>query len=137
MDLSTPSQNRRSRRSNVLLAASLELSGQVLPVRLRNLCADGALVEAEKLPVEGSQLLFRRNDLAVQARVAWVAGHHAGLAFAQPLEAQEVLRHVPQPKPRMQPDFRRPGLSCRALSPDERRLIESWMAIPPRAQLGD
>jgi hypothetical protein len=137
MDLSSQTQNRRSRRSNVLLAATLELSGQALPVKLRNLSAEGALVEAEKLPVEGSQLLFRRNDLAVQARVCWVAGHHAGLAFAEPLEAQVVLRHVPSPRPRMQPEFRRPGLACRALSPEERRLIESWIVTPPQGQLGD
>jgi hypothetical protein len=136
MDMSTKTQNRRSRRSNVLLAATLELSGQTLPVKLRNLSAEGALVQAEKLPVEGSHLLFRRNDLAVQARVCWVAGHHAGVAFAQPLDAQEVLRHVPKPRPRIQPEFRRPGFSCRPLSAEERELIESWILTPPPEQVG-
>lgn len=137
MDLSSHPQNRRSRRANVLLAATLEHSGQVVAVKLRNLSADGALVEAETLPAEGSELLFRRNDLAVPARVCWVAGRHAGLAFAQQLEAREVLRNVPKPQPRMQPEFRRPGFTCRALSPQERQSIESWIVTPPWEQVGD
>ena len=63
MDQSSNTQNRKSRRSNVLMAASLELSGTSLPVKLRNLSADGALVEGDKLPVEGAQILFRKGDL--------------------------------------------------------------------------
>jgi hypothetical protein len=33
---------------------------------------------------------------------------------------------VPQPRPAVRPEFRRPGLACRELTADERRLIESW-----------
>ena len=44
MDQSSNTQNRKVRRSNVLMAASLELSGTSLPVKLRNLSAEGALV---------------------------------------------------------------------------------------------
>lgn len=131
MDLSNHPQKRRSDRSNVLLAASLEVSGQVLSVKLRNLSAEGALVESDRLPVEGSQLLFRRNDLEVQARVCWVAGKHAGLAFAEPLNAQQVLRHVPKPRARMHAGYRRPGLSCRPLSDEERRLFETYLVTAP------
>jgi hypothetical protein len=134
MDLASECQNRRSRRSNVLLAATLELAGQAFPVKLRNLSADGALIEGDRLPVEGSELLFRRNNLAVQARVCWVAGRHAGLAFAAALDAQEVLRNVPRPRPRPQPEFRRPGLSSRALTPQERQLIDRWVLTPPPEQ---
>lgn len=137
MDLSSNMQNRRSRRTNVLLAATLEQSGQIIAVKLRNLSADGALIEAETLPAEGSEILFRRNHLAVQARVCWVAGRHAGIAFAQQLESQEVLRNVPKPQPRMQPEFRRPGFTCRALTPQERLSIESWIITPPSEQVGD
>jgi hypothetical protein len=127
MDLSSNSQNRKSRRSNVLLAGTLEVAGRVMDIKLRNLSSEGALVQGDRLPVEGSQLIFRRNDLTVQARVCWVAGNHAGLSFAQPLNAEEVLRHVPKPRPRMQPEFRRPGLACRSLSTEERRMFEMWL----------
>lgn len=126
MDQSSISQNRRSRRSNVLLAASLEVCGTTLPVKLRNLSSDGALVQAEGLPVEGSEVLFRRNDLSIPSRVAWVHGNHAGVAFRVELQPEVVLRNIPKPKPRMKPEFKRPGFTCRELTPEERRMVEVW-----------
>jgi hypothetical protein len=110
MDESSPSQNRKSRRSNVLMAASLELSGTSLPVKLRNLSADGALVEGDKLPIEGASVLFRKGDLSMPGNVAWVKGRQAGVNFAQKLNPEQLLRHVPVPKARVTPSFRRPGL---------------------------
>src|SRR4030095_2626131 len=61
MDQSSASQNRKNRRSNVLMSASLELSGTSLPVKLRNLSAEGALVEGDGLPIEGASILFRKG----------------------------------------------------------------------------
>jgi hypothetical protein len=110
MDESSPTQNRKSRRSNVLMAASLELSGTSLPVKLRNLSADGALVEADKLPVEGASVLFRKGELSMPGHVAWVQGRQAGISFAQKLNPDQLLRHVPAPRARVTPSFRRPGL---------------------------
>ena len=127
MNASSTSQNRKSRRSNVLMTATIEFAGQSLPVKLRNLSAEGALIESETLPVEGADVLFRRNELAVKSRVAWVAGQHAGIAFDKQLEPEVVLRHIPPRRPRVEPDFRRPGLACRELTPEERKLVERWM----------
>ena len=110
MDESSPTQNRKSRRSNVLMSASLELSGTSLPVKLRNLSADGALVQGDKLPVEGASVLFRKGDLSMAGVVAWVKGRQAGVSFAQKLNPEQLLRHVPVPKARVTPSFRRPGL---------------------------
>jgi hypothetical protein len=111
MDESSQSQNRKTRRSNVLMSASLELSGTALPVKLRNLSADGALVESDKLPVEGASVLFRKGDLSMPGNVAWVNGRQAGISFAQKLNPEQLLRHVPAPRPRVTPSFRRPGLT--------------------------
>lgn len=110
MDESSSTQNRKSRRSNVLMSASLELSGTSLTVKLRNLSADGALVEGDKLPVEGASILFRKGDLSMPGNVAWVNGRQAGVSFAQKLNPEQLLRHVPVPRPRVAPSFRRPGL---------------------------
>ena len=126
MDQSNNPQNRKTRRSNVLMSASLELSGTSLPVKLRNLSAEGALVEGDKLPVEGASILFRKGDLSVQGRVAWAKTRHAGVEFARRLEPDQLLRHVPAPRPRVAPDFRRPGLKSH-LSEDERRYGEQWL----------
>ncbi len=98
MDESSPTQNRKTRRSNVLMSASLELSGTSLPVKLRNLSADGALVEGDKLPVEGASILFRKGDLSMPGNVAWVKGRQAGVRFAQNLNPDQLLRHVPAPR---------------------------------------
>ena len=86
MDESSNSQNRKNRRSNVLMSASLELSGTSVPVKLRNLSAEGALVEGERLPVEGSSVLFRKGDLSMPGRVAWVseAWRHDGNGACPP-----------------------------------------------------
>ena len=111
MDESSPSQNRKTRRSNVLIAASLELSGTSMPVKVRNLSAEGALVIGDKLPVEGASVLFRKGDLSMAGSIAWVKGRQAGINFAQKLEPEQLMRHVPTPRPRVTPSFRRPGLT--------------------------
>jgi hypothetical protein len=137
MDESSTMKDRRSRRSPVLLAASLELAGQAVPVKLRNLSEEGALVEGDRLPLEGSVTFFERNELRLKSRVVWVHGRYAGVAFDEPLHTEEVLRNVPTPKPRPQGDFRRPGLACRPLSDYERRMLERWMTSSPIGSLGE
>jgi hypothetical protein len=110
MDESSNTQNRKGRRSNVLMSASLELSGTSLPVKLRNLSVDGALVEGNKLPVEGASVLFRKGDIGMPGNVAWVKGLQAGIRFEHKLNPEQLMRHIPAPRPRVTPSFRRPGL---------------------------
>jgi len=129
MDQSSISQNRRSNRAPVMLTARLELAGEAQQVVLRNLSPGGALVEGKWLPAEGSVVLFVRNDLRVQARVAWVEGKYAGVAFECPLERSELLRQVPQPKEKFEARFRRPGLISKPLSDADRRMLQMW-AVP-------
>jgi hypothetical protein len=124
MDQSSTPQNRKNRRSNVLMSASLELSGTSLPVKLRNLSAEGALVEGDKLPVEGASILFRKGDLSMPGNVAWVKGKQAGVNFAQKLNPEQLLRHVPAPRARVAPSFRRPGL--KALSESDKGFSDVW-----------
>ena len=137
MDQSSINQNRRSRRSNVLLAASIEALGAVIPVKLRNLSTEGALIEGDGLPVEGSEVLFRRNELSVSSRVAWVLGQQAGVAFRTPIPQEDVLRNIPSPRYRAPLQFRRDGLAVRKLSADELRLVDSWAWTPARNTLGE
>ncbi len=132
MDESSNTQNRRTRRSYVLLSASIELSGASLPVKLRNLSSEGALIEGDKLPVEGAEVVFRKAELSVSGRIAWVEGHRAGLAFSEPLHPDLVMRHIPTPRPRVQADFRRPGLTSRPLSVQELQTGERWLPHSPR-----
>ena len=86
MDESSINQNRRSRRAPVLLAASVEVGGVPQRVNLRNLSSEGALIEGEQLPIEGSTTFFVRNELRLKSQVIWVQGRFAGLALARVLE---------------------------------------------------
>lgn len=132
MDESSQTQNRRQRRSNVLLTAVIELSGRTLDVKLRNLSADGALVEADSLPVEGAEIRFKRGDLIVAGKVIWVRGTRAGINFHHELTPEALLRHVPTPRPRVTPEFRRPGLAVRPLSSEEKMAAAKWaIAVSP------
>ena len=130
MNESSVTHNRKTGRSNVLFTASLELSGASVPVRMRNLSSNGALVEGENLPIEGSELLFRKGDLAVNGRVVWSSERHAGIAFQRPLPAELMMRHIPAPRPRVQPKFHRPGLRT-PLSIEEQRYAEQWIWFKP------
>lgn len=128
MDESSPAQNRRSRRSNVMLKATLELPGRSLPIVLRNLSQDGALIQGEDLPEEGTRVLFHRQGLSVPSRIAWSHCGFAGLHFDFPLFPNEMLRHIPDPAERRPPPpiKKRPGFGPKALTPGERALIERW-----------
>ena len=131
-------KNRRSRRSPVLLAATVEVAGKPVAVKLRNLSEEGALIESEQLPLEGSSTFFGRNDLRLKSRVVWVQGRYAGVAFDQRLKPEDVLRNIPTPKrPAQLTDFRRPGLACRPLTDYERKMLERWMTASPMGKLGD
>jgi hypothetical protein len=139
MDESSKIANRRSRRSPVLLSASIEVDGASLAVKLRNLSEEGALIEADDLPEEGSSTCFVRKDLRVKGRLAWVQGRYAGIAFDRPLNPEQVLRNIgkPKSKPAIEQDFRRPGLACRPLTDYERSMLERWMTASPVGKLGD
>lgn len=131
MDQSGITQNRQSNRSPVLLSAQVEVGGADVAVVLRNLSAEGALIEAAQLPPEGALTLFKRKELCVPGRIAWVEGRLAGLAFDRRLEPAELLRQVPRPRQRFEPQFRRPGLACRPLSDADRKMLEMWMTPAP------
>jgi hypothetical protein len=137
MDQSTEAQNRKSRRSQVLLSATLEHNGAAQAVKLRNLSEEGALVESEKLPIEGTTVHFIRNDLNAAGRVVWVSGKYAGIAFSAKLDPAEVLRHIPAPRPKIQPRYWRPGITTTELNAEQRRLAESWMWTPSPSRPGE
>ena len=133
MNDSTNSQNRKSRRSQVLLTAMIEHGGASQSVKLRNLSSEGALVESDKLPIEGTSVVFHRNELCTQGHVVWVNGRYAGIAFAEKLLPEQVLRHVPVPRPKIQPKSYRPGFAPSTMTSEQRRLAESWLwsVLPP------
>lgn len=134
MDQSSVTQNRRSGRSPVLLSAKIDVLGAEAAVVLRNLSSQGALIEGSELPPEGASTTFRRNDLTIKGTIVWVEGRFAGLAFDRQLEREELLRHVPKPRQRTEPQFRRPGLACKPLSDADRKMVQMWATPLPFRQ---
>ena len=127
MDESGITQNRRARRSHVLMAASIEADGVAVAVKLRNLSPEGALVEGDQLPAVGRSVIFRKKELNLAGRVAWVTAGRAGIAFDAKLDPDAVLRHVPRSRPLAKLDFRRPGIKAGDLTPGERQVAQDWI----------
>ena len=135
MDESSINQNRRSRRSNVLMAATIETAGGPANVTLRNLSAEGALVEGDRIPEAGSHVVFRKKELVISGQVAWVNERRAGIAFDSKLKPETVLRHIPSPKHQAELRVKRPGFAPQALSEHERRWCETFIWDGPLPSL--
>ncbi len=137
MDESGINQNRRAHRSHVLMAASIEAGGMTVEVKLRNLSAEGALVEASQLPSVGSQVIFRKKELNLAGRIAWITANRAGIAFDTELDPEAVMRHVPPARPMSKLEFRRPRLAGSDLSPGERKVAQDWIFGVPIPNCND
>jgi len=125
---------RRSPRSKVLLAATLEFAGEALPVVLRDLSEHGALIETEAPLRVDAEVWFCRNELRVHGHVAWSHDNQAGIAFTCALKADVVLRYIKWRSPRAveEPVHRRPALTRPGMSSEEQRWAEEIMRPPAR-----
>jgi hypothetical protein len=85
--------DRVEARSNVFLAAMIDMPGGALPVRLRNLSSRGALVEGAVLPIEGA-VHIRRGDLHVRGQVVWVHDRYCGLHFDAMIDVPAWLKRI-------------------------------------------
>lgn len=136
MDESNAPQNRKSRRSPVLMSATLESGGRSYKVRLRNFSAGGALIDADHLPEQGSFVLFRRESTMVGGHIAWVNGRLGGVQFERVLADEEMLRHIPEPKAAaVRADlYKRPSLVNHRLTKSEKEWIQRWVDEPPNSR---
>ena len=131
MDESSMTQNRRFRRSNVLMAAHIETGDGLSDVMLRNLSAEGALVEGDRIPPADSQVVFRKKDLEISGRIAWVNGRRAGIDFDTKLEPETIMRHIPSPRQRFEARTKRPSVTTHALTEEERLWCENYLWTGP------
>jgi hypothetical protein len=132
------SDPRRSPRSKVFLAATLECADGELPVTLRDLSEHGALIETQTPLTQDAEVWFRRNELRVHGHIAWVQGKFAGVCFSRGLKPEVVLRHINRPAPRTleDPVHRRPALTRPGMSPEEQRWAEEILSPPLRKSGG-
>jgi hypothetical protein len=126
---------RRSPRSKVFLAATLELADRTMTVVLRDLSEHGALVEVTGDLSQDAEVQFCRKDLRVHGFVAWVRDGFAGICFTRPLKLDVVLRHINRPQLRAAQEtlHRRPALTRLGMSAEERRWVEDMLREPVRS----
>ena len=129
-----PEDPRRSPRSKVFLAGTVECADGMVPVTLRDLSEHGALIETASPLGEDVEVWFCRNELRVHGYIAWVQGKFAGISFTRALKPEVVLRHIGRPQPRLLEDtvHRRPALTRPGMSAEEQRWAEEIMSDPLR-----
>ena len=88
------SGRRRAPRRRVLLAATLETPAGERAVKLRNLSSTGAMIELDRPPGEGTEVVFRRGGIVARGLVVWAAGSLLGMHFAAPIDEGEVLIQI-------------------------------------------
>ena len=82
---------RRSERTNLFLIATLYHGSDSVPVRLRNLSCQGALIEAANLPSAGSLVTLRRGKLEAKGHVVRAGDDKIGVEFFSPTFVQSWL----------------------------------------------
>jgi diguanylate cyclase (GGDEF)-like protein/PAS domain S-box-containing protein len=86
----------RPPRHRLIRMGSLSVDGQILPVRLRNISAGGAMIECERELVPGMDVELDLDEAGrLEAEVRWCQRGQAGLQFAQPFELRKLARTKP------------------------------------------
>jgi len=80
---------RGAARASIYLAAALYRGGSSIPVKIRNISATGALVEADTLPQAGESVDLARGRLTVRGLVAWTATGRFGVKFSAAIDVRQ------------------------------------------------
>lgn len=88
---------RRGPRFRVLLVARLLTTSGERTVKLRDISANGAMVEGDRLPAPGTDVMLRRGALELIATIVWTQDGRAGLEFDEPLTEAELWMQVNAP----------------------------------------
>jgi hypothetical protein len=92
--LAVDANNRSEGRSNVFLTATLDSGKESIPVRIRNLSSNGALIDGSALPPAGAKVRLKRGRLSASGELAWEVAGHAGVTFESEIDVDEWVRRV-------------------------------------------
>jgi hypothetical protein len=82
---------RGDRRSRVFLTAHVDAGNGHLPVRIRDVSKNGALLESEFVPSGGDTVQVACGSTILQARVAWADRGWFGVEFFTPLTVGDLV----------------------------------------------
>lgn len=95
----------------LLLSAILETPTARYPVLVRDLAADTALVQGERLPRKGALVCLRRGMTEVFGEVNWLEGDEASIEFDEVVDLDRFRNGgIRCAAPASEP-YRRPGLN--------------------------
>jgi hypothetical protein len=89
-------QNRHASRKRVLMKALVICAEGLRDATIRDLSASGAQLFSPKPPQTDCDVIFKRNDIFVAARVAWIDGHTYGLEFYRNIDPAMLSRSAPE-----------------------------------------
>lgn len=89
--------NRAESRANVFLGAVLDSGAGSVPVRVRNISPNGALIEGPILPAPGAKVRLVRGTLRAAGTLAWEAQNHAGISFEEPINVEAWVQRIGHP----------------------------------------
>jgi hypothetical protein len=81
---------RGAPRKRVLMQATLMSVGGSQQASIKDLTSSGARVRCEQRLEEGWDVVFKRGDLFIAARVAWATRDEAGLEFYRIVQTAAV-----------------------------------------------
>ena len=125
-----PDEAGCEQRYEVRLAATVSTTSDDLPVTLRELGTEGAVVEGLKLPRAGKDVLLGRGGREIFGAIVSSREARCEIVFEDTIDEAELLlwlRPLPEdcgPAPR--PQLRRPGLRSRRPDPDEWKILHCW-----------
>ncbi len=97
--LTVHSDLRRAIRKRVLMTATVVGADSAQRALIKDLTTTGAGIRCDTPLKRGSDVVLKRGELFVAARVAWVDGPSAGLEFYRSLPPTElVLKPLEQPQ---------------------------------------
>jgi hypothetical protein len=90
-------QQRTDVRSNMFVVAVLYADGGSVPVRIRNMSRNGALIEGAVIPPEASDVRLSRGSLSARGRIAWRREDRAGLQLEDGIDPANWLPNGTKP----------------------------------------
>ena len=107
---SPPENQPRAPRQSLLWKAVLHWDQGTLRVRVRNISAEGAMLEGrEEVPVGAGIVLNLGDGISEPATVRWSRSGQLGIRFDRKFDLQRLVRPEPQPgdssPPMLQPDY--------------------------------
>lgn len=85
-------QSRHAQRKRVLMKALVICADGLRDATIRDLSASGAQLFSTEPPAIQSDVIFKRDEIFVAARVAWIDGRAYGLEFYRRIEPGALSR---------------------------------------------